>query len=84
MSKEMNWIVLEDEGWNIIIPRVDSKPHSTDPEGKTRTLAYANCPCDPVILWRSQKVIHNSFADKEKVDNAMEKLAEDDTLPTGT
>ncbi len=73
MKKQM-WNVLESNGWKIVIPETDSKPHGF-PEGKQDAeLAWMNCPCKPKIDALNKMIVHNSFIDIERIDRQMETL----------
>lgn len=71
---EGNWIILEEDGWKIVIPEIDKKPHSTQKNGKRRTLAWSKCLCNPKVDFSAQMIVHNSFEDAAKVKQAMQKL----------
>ena len=74
-EEKQKWLVLDDDGWTIIIPDFDSKPHSSDlSESKNKELSWIDCPCNPKVDLLGQVIIHNSFIDKEKVDNAITNL----------
>lgn len=64
---EGNWIILEDQGWKIVMPEQDTLPHSTDTKGKKRELAWSKCPCKPRVSWKDRMVVHNSFEDAATV-----------------
>jgi hypothetical protein len=80
MKERSKWLVIEENGWRIIIPDFDSKPHSTDVTDSTdKKLAWLDCPCKPKIDWQSGMIIHNSFFDKEIIEKSMRA-----SLPTNT
>ena len=66
------WLRLEDEGWQIVIPETDSKPHATliliDSQTKEQhaDLADYDCPCKPRIEWTNKIIIHNSFEEENE------------------
>ena len=60
------WLLLEgDDGWQIVVPERDSKPHATliliDGENKEADLAGWECPCKPKVEWKDKIIVHNSF-----------------------
>lgn len=70
---EQKWLTLQDEGWVVVIPDTDTQPHSTDRKKKERELAGIDCPCKPKIDVGAQMIVHNSFQDLERLENAMNK-----------
>jgi hypothetical protein len=72
------WIVLEDEDWKIVMPETDIQAHSTETKGDTRVLAYSDCPCLPRVSVQELMIIHNSFAEKAAVDEAMNAASKED------
>ena len=73
MEEKQKWLRLDvDDGWQIVVPNFDNKPHAIILEGQTKAeLADANCPCKPKIDWIDKIIIHNSFIDKEKIDKSL-------------
>lgn len=65
-----NWLLLEDDGWQIIMPDSDTQPHSKlvliYPDGKREAdLAGWDCPCKPKVEWKNKMIIHNAFDGRE-------------------
>ncbi len=72
MSK---WIVLEDDGWRIVLPETDIKPHGFPQKDTYRAeLAGQECPCKPKVYWENKMIVHNSFEDEEKIDKSLSAL----------
>lgn len=75
MDKEkQKWLRLDgDDGWQIVIPDTDIKPHSTEVPDKTNELelAWFDCPCKPKIAWEEKIIVHNSFEDMNRVEEAI-------------
>ena len=70
-TEQSKWLVLEDDGWQVVIPETDILPHGY-PDGKLKTeLAGQNCPCKPKINWQDKMIVHNSFKDKQKVEESI-------------
>lgn len=73
-SERSRWLRLDaDDGWQIVVPEEDTKPHGFPEEGKAE-LAGLECPCSPQIDLATKIIIHNSFEDMERVDKAVEAL----------
>lgn len=72
--EEGNWVVLESDGWRIVMPQIDTKPHSTQIEGVELELAWSKCPCEPKVDFSAQMIVHNSFEDTEKIDEAIKQI----------
>jgi hypothetical protein len=72
------WLVLDgDDGWQIIVPETDIKPHGYVKEGETEVdLADFDCPCKPRIDGH-KIIIHNSFEDMEKINVHLQELISD-------
>lgn len=70
--EKQKWLRLDgDNGWQIIVPDTDIKPHGF-PKGKNKVeLAGKFCPCEPKIYEKDKIIIHNSFQDKERIEEAM-------------
>lgn len=66
-QRKQRWALMDDEnGWQIIIPDIDIKPHATliviDPKGnKNGDVAGWDCPCKPMVEWKDKIIVHNSF-----------------------
>lgn len=75
-DRQQKWLVLKENGWVIVITDFDSKPHGFIKKNRNKGyLAGLDCPCKPEIDWLSQTIIHNSFIDSERVEEAMKKLS---------
>lgn len=81
MKKEkQKWLrVGGDDGWQIVIPESDSKPHAVDQEKakndeKKRDLAWMDCPCKPKLNYLDKVIVHNSFQDQAKINESMNKI----------
>ena len=71
MKSKQKWLVLEDDGWQIVIPDSDILPHGF-PQGKKKTeLAGHDCPCKPKINWNDRMIIHNSFQDSQRIKDSI-------------
>lgn len=71
-DKPQKWLRLDgDDGWQIIIPDWDEQAHSSSSRGKKRQLAYMQCPCRPKINALDKIIVHNSFLDTRKIDEAL-------------
>lgn len=78
MSKEkQKWLRLDgDEGWQIVIPDIDIKPHSlTASKTEQNDLAWENCPCKPKINFGDKIIVHNSFEDEKRIEESMSLLS---------
>lgn len=77
MSIKKNWLRLDDEnGWQVIIPEIDIKPHGFPKPGVTKAeMAGSDCPCKPNVDWIHQIIIHNSFEEQKKIDDSMDKIS---------
>lgn len=73
---KQKWLILDaDDGWQIVIPDTDIKPHSTTAiKGKENELAWLDCPCKPKIDVGDKIIVHNSFEDMERINKSMESL----------
>jgi hypothetical protein len=73
---KQKWLVLEgDDGWQIVIPETDTKPHSTDNSNKVKKeLSYIDCPCFPKIDYLNKIIIHNSFKDTIIIEESVNKI----------
>lgn len=70
---KQKWLRLDaDDGWQVVIPDFDSKPHANVKieEGRME-LAWIDCPCKPKINIGDKMVVHNSFIDMAKIDESM-------------
>lgn len=72
-EEKQKWLRLDgDDGWQIVIPDVDIKPHSTTAiKGEKNGLAWLDCSCKPKIDVGDKIIFHNSFEDMERVEKAM-------------
>ena len=71
---KQEWLTIElGDGWKAIVPELDIEPHGfmTISEKGDIELAGMDCVCKPKINSTSQLVIHNSFRDKKRIDEAM-------------
>lgn len=76
MKEKQKWLRIDDDdGWQIVIPDIDILPHSltSDEEGKNE-VAGLDCPCKPEINFLDKILVHNSFEQIEKIDEATKKL----------
>jgi hypothetical protein len=59
-----NWLRLElEDGWQTVRPVTDIRPH-----------ADLDCPCGSKVDYLNKIVVHNSFEDKKRIDEAMGQL----------
>jgi hypothetical protein len=72
--REQKWIVLDADGWKVVIPETDIRPHSTETDGTEREIAFSECPCKPKVSYQDLMIVHNSFEDEEAIDKQMEDL----------
>lgn len=69
--KKGEWLVLDgDNGWQIIFPDYDKKPHTKTtiifPNGDMEAeVAGYDCPCNPAIDFTNKLIIHNAFDGRE-------------------
>lgn len=74
MKEKQKWLLLkEDNGWQIVMPDPDIKPHGFPKNGKAE-LAGLECPCKPKINYLDKMIVHNSFEQLEKINEAIEKI----------
>lgn len=75
-EEKQKWLVLDgDDGWKIIIPDSDSKPHGTKFINPNKAeLAGIDCPCKPKINWIDKQIVHNSFIDEDRIQESINKL----------
>lgn len=67
-EENQKWLRLDgEEGWQIVVPETDSKPHSND---RTK-LAYLDCPCKPKVNVFDKIIVHSSFKDKDRINQSM-------------
>ena len=78
MKEKQRWLIFEDNGWQIIIPDFDIKPHGFPNGTDDVEVENLNCPCGLRIDWLNRAIIHNSFEEKEKVEQAMLRISESD------
>lgn len=57
------WSVIEYTDYNVVVPTTDSQPHEIE---------SLTCPCNPRV--EMEMVVHNSWRDEAKVDNAITDL----------
>lgn len=71
-EQKLKWLRIDGEnGWQIIVPESDIKPHGF-PQGKNKTeLAWLDCPCSPKINYLNKIIVHNSFEEKQKIEEAI-------------
>lgn len=61
-DKQQKWLVIEDEGWEIVILDCDIKAHANVVDGQTKAeLESSTCPCKPEINWNNRTIVHNSL-----------------------
>jgi hypothetical protein len=84
MSKEnQKWLVLDaGGGWQIVIPDTDILPHADVTAEQAEKLkatgsaelevAGMTCPCKPKVDVGSRLIIHNSFEDQVRINEAMD------------
>lgn len=70
MRDKQTWLRIESNGWQIIVPETDEKPHGIG-EGKDLELAWNDCPCNPKINFLDKMIVHNSYVDTRKISEAM-------------
>lgn len=76
--KKHKWLLLEDDGWQIIMPEFDKYPHATVKISETEMeLAGFDCPCKPKVNWLDRIISHNSFIEKEAIEKAMSNFSTD-------
>lgn len=72
MDTKQKWLVIEaDNGWQIVIPDIDTKPHAKItlifPNGEqSGEVAGWDCPCKPHVDWANKMIVHNSFKELDK------------------
>ena len=81
MEERGTWLRLDiEDGWQIIVPVTDTRPHATLSEseadalkksGREVELAGIDCPCKPKIDLGNRQIIHNSFEDEERIQKAI-------------
>lgn len=70
--KTQKWLVLEEKGWQVVIPDFDIRPHAKVKISKGKMkLAWMDCPCKPKVSVLDKIIIHNSYMDKQKIDESM-------------
>ena len=76
MKEAQKWTRLDgDDGWQIVMPLSDSKPHATKKISKTEMeLAWLDCPCKPKVALEDKIIIHNSFIDMEAIEKSLQNL----------
>ena len=75
MKEKQKWLILDgDDGWQIVVPNIDDKPHGF-PKGTNKTkLAGEFCPCAPKIDHQRKIIIHNSFIDIEAIEKSIDLI----------
>lgn len=74
MQERQKWLRLDMEnGWQVVVPEKDIRPHGFPKDGKETELADFNCPCKPQIH-KDKIIIHNSFEDMERIEKSMKSL----------
>ncbi len=78
MSKKQKWLILDlGDGWQVIVPEIDSKPHGTRTTSKNNKIKLAglDCPCGAKIEVGRKMIVHNSFRDQKKVEESISRLS---------
>lgn len=72
---DQKWVNLKtDDGWVIVIPDADIKPHGFPKEGEhSAELAGFDCPCKPKVDWLKKMIIHNSFLHDKIINESITK-----------
>lgn len=72
MDEPTKWVTFKDDsGWFVVVPESDIAPHGHAKVGETDVeLAGFDCPCGPRVDWQNSMIIHNSFAEREKTQDA--------------
>lgn len=70
--EKQRWLNLQENGWQIVIPDFDTKPHANKliKKGKMEVAGF-DCPCKPKIAMQERIIIHNSFIDEERISKSM-------------
>jgi len=72
---KQKWLRLDaNDGWQVVIPDFDSKPHSTDTKKTGMDLAWLSCPCKPEVNILDKIIVHNSFIDQKRILDSMEGI----------
>lgn len=73
--KDQKWVNIEDDqGWHIVIPDCDTKPHGFVGKNKRKAeVAGIDCPCKPQINWQDKTIIHNSFLHEDLIEKSLAK-----------
>lgn len=72
MNEAQKWLRLDMKGgWQIIVPEIDIEPHGFPEKTEDTELAGLNCPCKPEVTVGGKMIIHNSFLDIKRIDEAM-------------
>lgn len=70
------WLTIGDgtDGIVHVLPETDIKPHSTQDDGEERKVAEHDCPCNPKVSLEGTYylIVHNSFQDKEFLEELLE------------
>lgn len=73
-ADRQKWLRLEENGWHIVIPEADSKPHGFPKDKLDAELAWQDCPCKPKINYLEKTIAHNSFIDEERIEQSLTTL----------
>lgn len=73
-EEKQKWLRIDvEDGWQVIIPDFDSKPHANIKIKEAEMeLAWLDCPCKPKIDVGDQIIVHNSFIDMERINKSMD------------
>lgn len=75
MNEAQKWLRIDgDDGWQIIVPETDIKPHGFPGEDKEAELAWFECPCNPEVDREGKIIAHKSFQDTEIIDEHLKRL----------
>lgn len=73
-EEKQKWLRLDaDDGWQIIVPDIDSKPHiskKTSINNGELEIGWMDCECNPKVNAFTKMIIHNSFIDKERINQS--------------
>lgn len=75
MNNKQRWLKIDgNDGWIIVVPDFDDKPHSLDTINNKNELAMENCPCKPDINFIDKILVHKSFIDNNRINESLNKL----------
>lgn len=65
--QKQTWSVIQYDLYNVVVPSVDSKPHTT--EGYT-------CPCNPKVASEENghMIVHNSWRDSVAIEDSLNSI----------